>query len=155
MASEVETLANPAFCGALLTQAITGFVSADETGMPVSLSFLVLPLVLPGRIRDELPSTTSTKLHAWVQAKPEIKMQFSGHAESLTAQTRAGLRFALAKGTCQLQGDRLVPGKKLKANGWDATAESKACLSKSTLVGKWLAKAGDESTVYSLLGVRP
>ena len=43
---EIRNLFNPAFCGLLLFRALCGFEEEDNSGMPFSLTLLILPLSL-------------------------------------------------------------------------------------------------------------
>lgn len=54
---DVAALLNPAFCGVLIQQAVSGFCSQRPVGMPFELAALVLPLVLHRESEEKLPSS--------------------------------------------------------------------------------------------------
>lgn len=150
---------NPAFCGAIMTAAVADYVVGHTGGMPFALGFLVLPLVLHKPTRDILPRSTKTTLAAWALANPAARVGFAERCRSLSSFTREGTLFAANRGYLRFVADgAMVPGTLSLSNKLIEQVpsdEARACLKKAFLVGRWMAGAGSDSTVFMLLGVRP
>jgi len=156
---EEANLLNPAFCCGVLTSAVVGYMSIEETGIPYTLSHIVLPIVLHKATRECLPRTSSTSLAAWIQENSEARVQFVERVVALKSHTREAILFGLFHDwliICQegrLQAtvskssiDRLVRSME---------NEVKECIKRAWVVGKWFAMAGTTETVMALWGIRP
>jgi hypothetical protein len=154
---EIANLFNPAFCSVLLQNAIKGFQQENIQGMPYPLLVLVLPLVLHGATRRALPSTTKTKLHVWLQRQPEVLVGFAEHTRDLGPYTKEALAFGVQTEIINICDDGTfvwVP-RKLRAISWSDHLEPRVCHKKAAFVGRWLAQAGEVSTIYTMWGIRP
>ncbi len=160
--AEVANLLNPAFCGFLLREAVSSYVSEAGEGMPLSLCFLVLPFVLHSPTREALPSSIRTTLLAWLQANPEVRLEFAFRVRSITPFTREALRFLIIRELISTDGGILRVGtgnlnnaRGLQTRITSATEEIADCVVRARFLGRWLALAPDEVTVYNFLGVQP
>jgi Family of unknown function (DUF6521) len=157
---EYANLLNPAFCSILLQNAIKGYQKEKEQGMPYALLFLVLPLVLHSSTRNVLPKTTVTKLHIWLQRQPEARVGFSDRASNLVPYTKEALAFGMQTGIINLREDgkfTWVKGKlkAISAVSWSSDTEPAICCKKAEFIGRWLAQAGEVSTIYTMWGICP
>jgi hypothetical protein len=154
---EVANLFNPAFCSILLRGAIYAFQNERDEGMPYALSFLVLPLVLHKPTRDALPRTTSTRMHVWLQNKPEIRIGLVDRIKQLTPITKEALIFSMRSNLIIVDGsgNLTLVNKRFKAIPWSNDTEPTICYGKSQFVGRWFAQAGDTSTILTMWGIRP
>lgn len=154
---EYANLFNPAFCSILLQNSIKGFQKEREQGMPYSLLFLVLPLVLHGSTRRALPATTAAKLHVWLQQQPEVLVGFGNRARNLAPYTKEALAFGMQTGIINLCNDGTFTWVKykLKAVSWSSNTETAICYEKANFIGRWLAQAGELSTIYTMWGICP
>ena len=158
---EVRNLINPAFCSVILRQSVEGYSSVASGGaLPLTLSFLVLPLVLHKRTRNHLPTSVATSLHAWLERVPQAKVGFPERAQSTVRYTREAMVFGTS---CKLltltdSGIGLVAGSK-GVRGLSAykttSSEVKNCIEKAALVGKLFGRAGSPASIYAVLGVKP
>jgi hypothetical protein len=132
---------------------------AAEAGVPYPLVFLALPFVLDRDTREAVPATVRTSLLVWVQENPGIATYFPELAADLVPYTREALLFATARGLLAL-----APGGRVRRPSPRALAtrslemespEVAECVRKSRQLGKWLARAGNEHTIFATLGVRP
>lgn len=156
---EVSNLLNPAFLGAILHRAISGFNDTSQAGMPLEQAVLVLPLVLHRNTREKLPGATTTIFASWVQDHREILVEIAPRTESLLPYTRESLMFLLTHGMVAVDDTgkfrvttKAMKGKTIYPNVSDEVHEFWL---KSHFVGRWLAEAGTSSTIYALLGIRP
>jgi hypothetical protein len=159
---ELANLLNPAFCGFLVRSAVTSYTEVRPEGMPFALAFLVLPLVLHMNTRDALPASISTTLIAWLEAHPEVRVDFDARVRSLTAFTREAVIFLMHRrlitftdGAMRLGSSELVGSQAAIDRMIRGSEETAACVRRARLVGRWLAQSGDAATVYALFGVRP
>jgi hypothetical protein len=144
------TLLNPALLAVLLAAAAQEY-ETEETGMPWPLVFLVPPLVLHRPTRDALPRNTRTHLSTWVRREPLLRAGFPARAAAMVPLTREGIRFGLRAGVLVREGATLSGNL-----GREAPAgELRQLIRRAALVGRWLAKTDQPSTVFALRGVAP
>jgi hypothetical protein len=157
---EYANLLNPAFCAILLRNAIKSYQDQKKQGMPYPLLFLVLPIVLHGSTRNTLPETTRTKLHIWLQRQPEARVGFGDRTSNLVPYTKEALIFGMQTGIVNICNDgnfTCVKGKlkSISAVSWSKDTEPAICCKKAEFIGRWLAQAGEVSTIYTMWGIRP
>jgi len=157
--TEVANLLNPAFTGAALRMAVSGYLGESNAGMPFELAFLVFPFALHEATRSRLPRAVSTLLHTWLQENRDVVVQFAERTRSLVPFTKEAIVFACQRDILNVDDEgRIHPGhKKLKrlAAYRSASNESKKALGRSEFVGRWFALSGSPATLFTLLGVRP
>ncbi|MEA5573496.1 three component ABC system middle component [Calothrix sp. UHCC 0171] len=157
---EYANLFNPAFCSILLYNAIKGYQKEKKQGMPYPLIFLVLPLVLHQSTRNLLPRTTRTKLHIWLQNKPEVRVKFSDRTSNLVPHTKEALAFGMQTGIIGFGDDGKFTSSKsqlknISAVSWSEGTEPAICFKKAEFIGRWFAQAGEVSTIYIMWGICP
>lgn len=154
---EIAHLFNPAFCALLVREGVLGFMEVSPSGMPYPLVFLLLPIVLHKATRESLPVTVSTKMHPWIQQHQEARIGFSERCAAIAAYTREAILFA-ATGTFLAftqEGTLHAPRLRLRRPTWPPDSESATCRQRARFVGRWLATAGDNATIFAMWGVRP
>ncbi|MFJ6900567.1 three component ABC system middle component [Streptomyces hokutonensis] len=144
---------NPALIACLLCAAAGAYKRHTPAGMPLALSFVIVPLALHRGSRDAFPATTSTHLSKWVERHPVVRTGFPDRAQALVDSVRQGLRFALRHRILELHEDALLPSAALPAKAAEYP-ELDDILRIGRLLGRWLAK-DDTATVFALLGVAP
>ncbi|MFB9315826.1 three component ABC system middle component [Nocardioides plantarum] len=148
------SLFNPAFIAVLLRQASDGWFKTTETGMHFSYGFLVLPLVLHGPSRRELPKSTARALVAWIYENPALVETFPRNAKALSPYIAQGTLYGCATGLIVSDGGLLYPGSaRRRPSG--LTSEVLECFSKSAQVGRWLARQATPELTFGYLGVSP
>jgi hypothetical protein len=154
---EIAHLFNPAFCALLIREGVLGFMEVSPSGMPYPLVFLLLPIVLHKATRESLPATVATKMHPWIQQHQEARIGFSERCRAVAAYTRQAIVFA-ATGTLlafSQDGTLQAPRLRLRRPPWPPDSESATCRQRARFVGRWLATAGDNATIFAVWGVRP
>jgi len=149
--SRIEaTLLNPALIALLISEAAREY-EREAGPMSWPLTFLVPPLVLHRPTRDALPRDTRTHLSTWISREPLLRAGFPERAAAMTPLAREALRFGLRHGLLEvLEGNvRGLPSRT------PPRGELRLLVSKAGLVGRWLAKTDQPSTVFALLGVGP
>lgn len=155
---ELGTLLNPAFCCVVLSSSIIGYSSLDDRGMPFPLAYLVLPIVLHKPTRDKLPINTRTSLAAWLEVHPFARIQFYERVVSLKPYVGEAIIFGTKYNWLSISESHIQsPFRNNRVDGFIQTTqgETRECIMKARLVGKWLAAAGTAETVMGLLEIRP
>jgi hypothetical protein len=157
--TELAYLFNPAYCGWLLREAVEGYTSVKPAGLPLPLAFLALPVVLHRPTRELVPGAVTTKLHAWLQEHPQVRVNFAERTRELAPFTREALLFLSASRQLRVNDDgaitvagKLGPGK---AGLLELSGEMRESVSKARFVGRWFASAGAPATVFQMWGVCP
>ncbi|HEV2172279.1 MAG TPA: three component ABC system middle component [Nitrospira sp.] len=153
---EIRNLFNPAFCGVVLFRALSGFEEEDARGMPFSLALLILPLCLHKQSRGILQQGSRSYLLKVVSTHPELLVDFGPRVSALLPFTFEALGLLMQFGAFSVPDTgrlKSVPGVVRKS--LTGTDESVACQRVAKFLGKEFARAGDRSTIYASLGVRP
>jgi len=158
---EIANMLNPAFCAVVLHDAIKGYERELAEGMPYSLLFLVFPIVLHKPTRNLLPTNLQTKLHPWLQRNPAILPEFPERTRQFTPITKEALVFGMQKGAIKTENARFlgVPRQELSAFLTDGAGDLRSpdaisIRKKAGFCGRWLAQAGNVSSIYSWWGIR-
>lgn len=144
------TLLNPALVAVLLAEAARNYDS-ENGGMPWPLLFLIPPLVLHRPTRDALPRDTRTHFSAWVRRYPLLRAGFPGRAAAMVPITREGIRLGMRSGVLSAENGNL----RGHIESEPPPGELKGLMKRAALVGRWLSKTDQPSTVFALLGVAP
>lgn len=149
-------LFNPAFCGELLTKTVTSYNTTSKLGQfPYAMSYLILPLLLSEDFFLALPKRATTNFVSWVVTNEHLLIGLDGRVKSMKAYTDESLMICLLSGLLSLGNNgSLMAGEanfnKLRNNNRD---DVDALSKRAEIIGAWLGKAGDVTTVYSLLGI--
>ena len=149
--SRVEaSLLNPALIAILMAEAAKGY---ERQRQPMSwpLAFLVPPLVLHRPTRDALPRDTRTHLSTWLAREPVIRAGFPERAAAMAPLSREALRFGLRNGVLDAS-EGAVRGV---INRSVPPGDLRVLVNRAGMVGRWLARTDQPSTVFALFGVRP
>jgi hypothetical protein len=154
---EIAHLFNPAFCGLLIKEGVSGFFEERAEGLPFPIAFLLLPIVLHKTTRDALPQRLSTRMHPWIQENQEARVGFPRRCSSMAGHTREAVLFALASDLVTLSQDgKLNPSlRRSPTIRWPRDSESVGCIRKARFAGRWMGNAGEVATVFAMWGVRP
>lgn len=144
------TLLNPALLAVLLAAAARDY-QTEAARMPWPLAFLIPPLVLHRPTRDALPRDTRTHLSTWIRRKPLLRAGFPDRAAAMVPLTREGIRLGLRAGVLAREGSDLIG----HLDAEPPSGELRQLVRRAALVGRWLAKTDQPSTVFALLGVAP
>jgi hypothetical protein len=152
---EVAFLLNPAFCAVVLKESARAYRTKSRVGMPLMLTHLVLPAALHKYTRGVLPNTARTRLHAWLQQHPLVRLGFAERVWALGPYTRESLLFALQHNFLALTSDAHVSAtrKRFPAYSPANQTESRDCMDAAATLGTMFALSGDPITVMSLWGI--
>jgi hypothetical protein len=148
-------LINPAFCSEVIRECVTAYNLESKGNFPFALSFLVLPFILNGRIRNRLPKIKSNTIHGWLNKNEDLKINLIKSITSYIPFTKEAIMFAIAHNSLSIDdaGNIFIISRKGKLKTEDE--EIKDCLKKAGTVGKVLSISGSPLTIYSILGIKP
>lgn len=154
---EIANLFNPAFCATVLACASRGFSSERVTGLPWLMAFLVVPLILHKTTRAVAPKIKTTKLHVWIEKNPAIRIGFVERARSMVPHVQEALIFGVTARLLLLDHDNgtIFAGAAIpKGEVTTDSDEVRECLRRARTLGAVLANAGEEHTVWAMLGLQ-
>ncbi|MBX7135532.1 MAG: hypothetical protein K1X67_22925 [Fimbriimonadaceae bacterium] len=153
---DIYASTNPAL-GALIIRAfVEAYVKEDPAGVPLSLIYLPLPIVLSGEIASTLEETVATTgLLPWVGRFPQVTIGFPERLTRTAKFSRHGLLFGIRQRilTVNDQGHVLPisTGLKRKPN-FDAVTEPGRAMKLAKRLGGWTGRVRSEETVFVCLG---
>jgi hypothetical protein len=156
--SEELALFNPAFLARLLHGVTTDYENAAHVGMPASLAFLLLPLVLHKPTREDLPSLASAQMQKWIREHPQHMAGLDVRVQAMRTFVGLAIRFGLRHALLVSSEGRISAGsvKRRPAGFRDLeSAEVHDCLRVSKLLGRWFARQPDAPTLLAFWGLRP
>jgi hypothetical protein len=126
--------------------------------MPYALVFLVLPLVLHPGTQRTMDSRTRLFL-VWVNSNQHIKVGLAQRARALVPHSREALTFlyqtrimAIGAADASLS---IVGRLRRRRRASQPGDDTRVCLSKSVVLGKWFARANSPANIYASLGLMP
>ena len=153
---EIRNLFNPAFCGLVLFRAMQGYEEEDLSGMPFSLSLLVLPLCLHKDSREVIATGSRSYLLKITEKNPQIQVGFADRATVMLPFAFEGFGLLMERGCISVADSgrfQTVPDKVRKSI--TGTDETKSCQRVARFVGKEFARIADRVTIYTSFGICP
>lgn len=152
----IAAMLNPAMIALLVSTAAWAYArSSSGKGIPPEFVFLLVPLVVHRRTREELPGNTNSHLTKWITDRPIIQAGFPNRARGMVPFVREGLRYGMRVGQLRLGADGLLYGESRRTADLPAGSELESLVRASALLGRWLAKVGNSTTIFALFGVKP
>ena len=155
---EQARLLNPAFIAALIWASARGYRQVCSQGLPYSLVFIAIPVLLHKATREELPKTISASLATWMSEHPMVKVRFVERATAMVPLIKESILFGVHGQLIEMSSMQINAARRPRAMAGflrEASKEVRECMSKSELVGRWFASHGDENTIMALWGVAP
>ena len=153
--SDVANLFNPAFCAALVNRVAAGHSKSSPAGLPYSLAFIALPVLLHPPSADELPKTSRTNFHGWLLENPQVQIGFPDRATAMAPYIREGILYGLVNQVLQMNELCLLPANQKKMKTWEKDPYNIRYSHDSQVLGKLLGQLADSTSVFALFGIRP
>ena len=153
----VANLLNPAFCGEVLRIGIKAYTKETNQGLPFSLTFLFLPILLHKETRERFPKSVSTKFYEWLEENAMVKIFIGTRIKNLVPYTRESIQFLIYYEAISINNKaelELISYRK-KAIQYKNSNEIEDIYKKAEMLGKWLGRTGNIKTIYSLIGIKP
>ncbi|NPU93355.1 MAG: hypothetical protein HPY82_15705 [Gammaproteobacteria bacterium] len=153
---DVANMFNPAFCAAIINRVAMGYQQAADQGIPYSLTFIALPLILHPNSSQFIPVKANSRMHAWVLNTPEVIFGFEERARSIAPIVRESVAFGVQnKIIAYSKGALITPIASRDLKQWEKRDENVLLCKQSQVFGKLLSQIKDLPTVFSLFGIRP
>lgn len=153
---EIRNLFNPAFCGLVLARGVEGFINTANRPMPFSLTFVILPLCLHKRTREQIKEANRAYFTKILQDHPEIRVDLARRARGLLPYTMEAFAYLMSCGVIVVDESG---GIALKDNtvrrSIVGSQDTKDCQTVARSLGRKLALINDRVTIYTTLGIRP
>jgi hypothetical protein len=149
---------NPAFCGELISRSTSEFHRLRGRPFNFGLAFVVLPIALHKRTRDELPGNASAAFLGWVAEHGPSLADLPDRIARLLPVTREALLFLVQHDVLKVQEGGLVPGNhpiRLTSKASPTTDDVDEARRAAALLGRWFAGQGLPSAILQGLGVKP
>ncbi|MDP9865601.1 MULTISPECIES: three component ABC system middle component [Streptosporangium] len=156
LSREERNLFNPAFAGLLVTRAVQGHEQDNSPGCHLLLAVLAPVMAFTAPVRAVLPKNVSSTTVNWIERESAARVHLRQAAPVLGPLVREGLLLSLRAGVLVLDEQHLVRStgrvpKRISGDTLEVTQIQRASL----FLGRWLSRAGDLPTIFTLLGVRP
>lgn len=155
---EEARIFNPAFCGELIGRSVGEYHHARGSSLSVVTGFLVLPLTLHKPTREALPGRANTAFAGWVADHASLLAELPERARRLRPISREALLFALSHQLLAIEEGGFVPGAhaiRPNARVAASTDEVNATRRAASLIGRWFAGQGTETSILQVMGVAP
>jgi hypothetical protein len=157
---EVANLLNPALCCLLLTSSVVSYSTIKNEGMPFSLPFIILPVLMNEKSKDIIPTTPRTSLVNWLNNNPHVRLSLQERIISLKPYVQESILFGILHEWLFLTNSGYLTTSlsendinKIISN--KAKGETRNLVMRSKFIGKWFALSGTVETVMALWGVKP
>ncbi len=152
---ESRTLLNPAFCGQILLNTIKEYESRTSKGLPFSLIFLVLPLILHKDTSNKIRYSTTSRFFNWLDTQITQTIEFSSRAEFLKPITVDAISFLSYYNLIRIDADITTVDFDHFLNAKNYSSYMKKYQDKAIQIGRWFTETNSISTIYLMLGVKP
>jgi len=153
---EIANLLNPAFCALLLRDAAAGYRQQAASGLPYSVTFLVLPIVLHRPTREALPRTINAIMHAWIQEHSARQVEIVDRVRMLVPYTREAIIFGIQHRALAIVENGALESAMLRATmSFPDRTDAMTCRHAAGLLGRWFGRTGDASQILAMWGLRP
>ena len=155
--SDIEAaLFNPAFCGELIRHTVIAYNKTVKSGcFPYAMSYIVLPFLLNSEICSQMPRTTRTGMLPWLYANRHLAQILAEKARDMKDYTNESLLLYVSLNLLQINDDGGIEvGEHQFSRKRNFNRENVDYLkNRADMLGGWLAKAGDVTTIFSLIGI--
>ena len=154
---EIAYLINPAFSASLIYLVIREYSNKSKEGLPFSLIYLILPILLHKKTREIVNSRSN--MVKCIQENQEILVGFSKRANSLIDFTNEAIEFLLSRKVIIFDGDKIRASASISLQKFSdiegKDEEIKDCFLKAGNLGRWFLNMKTEENVYIAWGVKP
>lgn len=155
--SDIEAaLFNPAFCGELIRHTVIAYNKTVKSGcFPYAMSYLVLPFLLNAEISSQIPRTTRTGLVPWLYANRHLTATIARKAREMKDYTNESLLLYVSLNLLLINdsGELEIGSQPLARKRNFSRDDVDYLKSRADVLGTWLGKAGDITTIFSLIGI--
>ena len=132
-------------------------LSMFQKYFPFALAFIVLPMILHKGTRTLFPRNSTAPFHEWLEKNSFIKIDLPERVQNLMPFTREALLFLIMHDAIEFdQEGHVSAGAYRKVSiSRDKEDELTEIFRQAEFFGKWLVDAGDTSSIFIFLGIKP
>lgn len=150
---EIRNYLNPAFCATLLHCAVRAYEKEAGRNMSYPLVFLILPLILPKKISDNLPKRIDANFSEWVNKNSLIFLNFEKTIHFFNSYTKEAIIFTMQFNYFEIENGCIISKGNLRKLSWDKETELFHCYENAEFIGRWFVYAGSEVIIFKSLGI--
>lgn len=155
--SDIEAaLFNPAFCGELIRNTVIAYNRTVKNGcFPYAMSYLILPFLLNAEISSQIPRTTRTGMLPWLYEKRHLAVTIAEKTREMKDYTNESLLLYVSLNLLHINdsGEIEVGSQQLPRMRIFCRDDVDYLKRRADVLGTWLGKAGDITTIFSLIGI--
>lgn len=155
--SDIEaSLFNPAFCGELIQRAVASYnKTVNHEGFPLALSYIILPFLLNKDLYEALPSTSRTGMVSWLYAHKHLATTIANKANEMKHYTSESILLYVSLNLLSIKdnGTLIMGSRQLIKKRNFHRQEVDQIKKRADFLGAWFGKAGDVTTIFSLIGI--
>lgn len=148
---------NPAYCAALLTHFVTGYLSFGTSAPDITLCYAALPIALSGDLASTFDRTNrSTGLLEWLRRSPVIQIRLADRINGSLEIVTEAIQFACFSQLLALnpEGDVIQGAASMPRHLTAQLSEdTQQIFKKIHRLGYWFASAGTTRTVFDMMGL--
>jgi hypothetical protein len=153
---ESRTLLNPAFCGEILRNTIKEYENHDPKGLPFTLVFFILPIILHHNSFKKIRYSTQGQFFSWLDNQVAQTIDFENRTIFLKKITLETISFLSFFNAIEIKEGRLKTiNFDLSINSKHYSPYMKRYHEIAIQIGRWLSENDSIPTVYMMLGVLP
>jgi hypothetical protein len=153
--TDTFAMSNPALTSILLWQFAVSYQKTNGTGAPLSLAYIVLPIVMSRHIVETFKGTNvRTGFLTWLIRSPQLTLQLPARVETTRDLTADALRFGIAYGLLTVSHDgtlcanqNAISGTIPRQHGIDERAQM---LRIANHLGQWTSTLPEATVFYSI-----
>lgn len=153
---ENRTLLNPAFCGEILRNTIKEYENHDSKGLPFTLVFFVLPIILHNDSFKKIRYSTQGQFFSWLDNQVAQTIDLEERIMFLKETTLESIAFLSFFNAVEIKDGRLKTiNFDFSINSQNYSLYMKRYHEIAIQMGRWLSETDSISTIYMMLGVSP
>lgn len=157
VAHDIFAETNPGFCTYVLVSFVTTFVTVNDNGPELPITYLALPIALSGDLRTSFDGTNkNTGLLEWLERSPQVQIGLAERVNNSLSIVTEAIRFGCFSHVLVVaEGARLRLGeRRLKKSVVAALSEGVSqSLKRAERLGHWFATAGTTKTAFDMMGL--
>jgi len=140
----------------VIRNTIREYEMRESKGLPFTLVFFILPLILHHDTFKEIRANTPLKFFSWLNSRVSQTKDIEQRINNLKNTTTDAILFLLVFNTIKIHEGRLhTVDFDLSIKSREYNPYMRDYQNKAIQIGKWFSETGSISTIYSLLGVKP
>jgi len=157
IAHDIYSETNPAFCSFALVSFTTAYISVNNRGPEVLITYIALPIAMSGDFGSTFLGTNrNTGLLEWLERSPQVRValaeRMNASLEIVTEAIRFGCFLRVLKFEDEARislGDRKIKKSLLQ----ELSQEPAKVMRRAERLGYWFGSAGSTRAIFDMMGL--